>query len=483
MLIFVFTIVKPKEEVKVEAAVITSVLIAIVSSIVVEIAIDKGITWVNETAKKKYANNVAGKFLEKYGDEFVKLKPTKKNLAKWIFKAPKWVITAISGLIGGTVAEVIEKDKEKEIVVNEYTLKDPTTSVVIGKPSTLDVITVPSDPFYNTQIHVRILERADNASNAQASLFYKKYIKSMEFKPIAFGASTELRMELADGHVYKKTFSGGSYVTITPYGYAPHDGMNFLMASQIGSYLVPNQFWLTDTEASGGKVSTKYVLKEYTPLFEAWKERISNNAKTIYEFEGVIVEEPTGEYITVPIGMTVEQLKNIDYKKLPQPYQNDWEFEYDVDITYASEYEIVNEGSEFDWEILNDYSEHVNNYFGQTGGVSYNPVTNNNYYITETQQQIIDDVVTINPPIVGGGGGDVAELDGSIFSYIKNFYNYFATAISTSVDGFNQLNSNINSFMSMFASFFQFLPIEYRVLFLSGATMSVGLGVLHWGRR
>ena len=491
-LAFTLFFAQPKEKMPEAEAVLPAILLSVLGSVVLDIAIDMGIDFIDKNAGKKWADNIVGKLWNKYGSIIQDLKPTKTNAGKWTLKLGKGLLTAITAEIAASSLQTKEKSDERETGKAPY-LEVDSYNKYVGNKSYVKEITGTTDPFYNTNINVSVTPYNSTSANQAAYAFLLKY-GTVELKPIAYEQKTEMRVCIGNSCTNTQSVNGGNYVIVSPNSYST-SGINLLINDR--GY----QFVKGDTGTRS--MSPTWIGSNYYPLFETYKKQLSEANKVIYEFDGAIVTDGFESYLTL-LDVSPDVLDKLDPSKLPPALQEDREFEFDISDPTAidAEYEIINEGDEFEWDIVEqDIVNQGDTIYYDVDNI-YSPTINNYYTVTPEQKEEIENDITIiinNPPAENGGTGegstdgfmycvdkpgamvvsckDIEAVDGSILTYIKNSYDYAVNAVKTGSDGLKTIVEGSAGLIALYSNIFDWLPDEVTILLTSGLLLMIGLRV------
>lgn len=465
MIIFVFTLVKPKQDV--EAAVpILGWVAGVLGGLVIDVAIDSGVTFVNKQAEKDFKNKVVEKIWNSYSAELVKLKPTKLNALKWAFKAPKWLMLVVVD----AVSDVVQEFKQKAINNNKYMSEWGGGSSAGGGagrkfgpsaelPGEEIKMMEPTDPYYKTDLYVGILTPETGWAPAvvESYNYFMKYGKII-VTPVPYMQENKVQFCVASDCTTRSITKPNLFVMMNAY-------------KQILFYESTTR---VNSIGHMGVVRSDGFNSMYGP-WEAYKQVLAEKGKTILEFGGVLTHDLPRVTLDLPEFMEPEKLQLLP---IPNQKYDDRVIEFAIPEVLKPQLDLIPVEKEFEWEVVNNYIvDQGDNFYTVNYVIDYKPVINNYY---ELPPAVIEDIEGELIPVDKEEGPK--EL-GNITGFIKNFYNYFADGLETSIDGFKQLNASVNNIFSVFGNYFTFLPVEFRTLMMSGAGMSVLLGVLYWGRR
>lgn len=491
-LVFTFLFVQPKEKLPEAEAVLPAVLLSVLGSIVLDLAVDMGIDFIDKKAAKEWSENIVGKLWNKFGSVISDLKPTKTNTGKWTLKLGKGLLTAITAEIANDAITKKENSKERETEKEPFKEIDTTTNTYVGKKSYEVDVTGTTDPFYNTSIAVSVAPNSDSISSQSAYAFFLKYGKII-LTPQAYEQKTLVQLCIGDTCT-SQSVEGGYYVVYSPISY-----------SDSGIRMRYNRSFSPIPSTSFGTADMyPYIGSSYYPLFEQYKKMLSEQNKVIYEFEGVIVTDGFEAYLSIP-DVSPEVLEQLDPSKLPPALQNDKEFEFEIsDPTIIdAEYEVINEGDQFEWDVVEqDIVNQGDSIYYDIDNI-YSPTINNYYTVTPEQKEEIENDITIivdndntnNPPATGEGSTDgfmycvdkpgamvvsckdIEAVDGSILTYIKNSYDYAVNAVKTGADGLKTIVEGSTGLIALYSNIFDWLPDEVTILLTSGLLLMIGLRV------
>lgn len=466
VIIFTFSIVKPKQEAEAVAPLVAG-LLSVLASVALDIAVDMGIQFVDKKMAKAKAEKVAKKIWDKHGDKIKTLVPTKKNISKWSLKIPKWLVAAIVDEWGDTAKEVPKKDKEREEENNKKFDEGFKTEKITGE----------TDPFYKTDISVTV-KAGGSGVGEQASYAYLLKYGRVELTPKAYEQRTEAYLCVSDQCRRIGGFLGGSNVEVQTSNYRD-SSIDFLV-------LLDGQIFN----------SHSYVLGSNYQLFEAYKRMLSNSQKRIYEFDGVVVSDGFDSFIDLDDNLTADQIEKIDFDKLPDKYKYDREYEFDLEPSLGIDLGGIADGDDFEWELIEKDIEYKvkNETIYNEYNYTYNITINNDYTLTDKEQGDIDNEVgVITPPGNGSGSGDsgmvctedgqiipckkVEKIDGSLLAYVKNAYEYATGFVKTATDGLKALGTGAVELTKLYGVFFGWLPKEIVVLMSSGLAIMLGLRI------
>lgn len=469
MLVFIFTIMKPKQEA--EAAVpILGWVAGVIGGLVIDVALDQGVTFANKQAEKDFKNTVVTKIWNSYSTEIVKLKPTKLSALKWALKAPKWLMVVVADAVSDTIEHFKKSGNEKEKYMSEWggggsagagagRKFGPSESKPIDEFIDLPV----HDPYYKTDLVIKVFVPDQNnmPSYVEAYNYFVKYAK-ITVVPVPYGQKNNVSICIGDTCFTDNPEKKYMHLVFEPdytFSYANNDTSVFPALNTM--------FNVRNVKMTG-------MVSAWT----AYKQYLAEKGTRIIEFDNVLLLDTPRLTIDLPDFVEPEKLELIP---LPNKNYEDKIIEFDLPDEIKPQLDLIPVGADFEWELIDNYIvEQGDNFYKIDYRIDYKPVINNYYSLPPA---VIEGIEKDYIYPVEKDKGEVGELDGSIFLYIKNFYNYFAEGITTSIDGFKQLNSSVNSIFSVFGNYFTFLPIEFRTLFFSGASMSVLLGVLYWGRK
>lgn len=508
VLCFICLYVQPKENLEEAEAALPAVLVAVLGAVVLDIAVDMGIEFIDKKAGKDWANNIVGKLWNKYGKKISDLKPTKTNAGKWTIKLGKDLLALIVDEIGDTIEDVVEEDRDRK----KRNSDDDGDGYVKKFESEID--TGSSEPFYNTSLYVTKIYGTEGYSPDLKMAGYFNEWLNYQVTPVSykqksrvvistdknFGDSSDLTL------YFKGGYSGGWRITTSTSSWLRiFTDSTSVATSEDGSYNNYAQVYGIDTKV--GNVFAAY------PAYEKYLERLElSNAKTYYA-DGVITTDGFDSYIDLPDDKVLSDdvLKKIDYSKFPTALQKDRDFEFEINDSTVidAEYEVINEGDEFEWEIIEQDIVNQGDNIYKTYNYDYEPTINNYYTVSESQQGeieneisiIIDNEVTV-PPSSGGGGNydidvdvdgfkycvekatsgvipckDIEAIDGSLLEYVENAYDYGVNAVKAGVNGINTIVAGSAGLLTLYSNIFDWLPDEATVILTSGLLLMIGLRV------
>jgi len=488
ILIFIFSIVKPKQEAEAVAPLLAWGA-SIIGGLVLDYAIDMGMEWVDEQAKTKWKDNIVGKILNKHGDKIKDLKPTKKNGLKWLFKAPKWLVSIIMDTIRDSMEDVATDDKKRKDTRKK---KDGSN----GYENLYEITTESTDPFYETGVCINSIGAYDGGANLKDKKFAAYLNEWVNYKltPVSYAKASKLEISA------NKDFSNPFTVYIS--GDEPCRQMNLYADFEDSSDSSKAVLWSVPYSSSSARnilaskiteTNQKYysgitVSKSHDLLsggfkaFEKYLELLQTKNQVVLFSDGVLATDGYKGYLNLPDGADTDSV--IEWteksKDLP-PSVKDREFEFEADITLVNqEFQTIQEGDEFDWElVLPELQAKGDSIYNISYEYDYSPTINNTYIITENQQ------TEINNEVVGSGddgdgdgdgsGGSASKLDRSLLSYVKNAYEYADDTIDTAVDGLKDLGNSAKKIVEVYKVFFGWLPTEFQTLMYSSLAIMVGL--------
>lgn len=493
-LAFTFMFVQPKQNMQQAEAILPAIILAVLGSVVLDVAVDMGIKFVDKKAAKDWADNIVGKLWNKHGKLISDLKPTKMNGLKWGLRVGKGLLALIVDEISDGSKEVAEKDGERKTVNAQ------------PKEFTGGVDTVVTDPFYNTSINItKVQPFPINITNNKLSAYFNEWV-NYKFTPVSFGQRTVLKMSTFDDFSNSSSllFKGG-YTGSLSVSYNSPLSIGLQTAGTDG-----NLYQMADinNENPNGKYiifGFPEVMKTY-PAFLKYLERLEQQNSKTYYADGVLVTDGYDGYIDLPDNIDSDTVGKLDFTKFPVAFQNDKDFEFDIgDVSVIdAEFETINEGDEFEWEMIEQ--EIVNqgdNLYHYDIDYEYSPTINNYYVLSPEQQEDIDTDIGIivggggtNPPATGGEGStdgfmycvdkpgamvvsckDIEAIDGSMLAYVKNSYDYAVNAVKAGVDGLNTILAGSAGLIALYANIFDWLPEEVTILLTSGLLLMIGLRV------
>lgn len=495
VLSFTFVFVEPKQKTEAALPLIPAVLMSALGSVVVDMAIDYGIDFVDKKAQKKWAENVVGKLWNKHSETIKNLKPTKKNAGKWALNISKGLALAILDEIGDTVEDTVKNSTERENDNTQY-----NDGKVISKE-----VTGSTDPFYNTSVNIKVVPYSDASSSQNAYAYFLKY-GHIEVKQLSYEQKAEVSLCVSsDCDTF--TYSGGSYIAFAlasldawhlTYTYSDDRRENFSQA-------------LSD---ANNKKSTN--LNKKLSVFIKYKEMLNDSSKTVYEFDDVIVAKGDKTTVQVPENATISTLEKLDDSKVPAPIKDGWEMEWDISDTSVidAEFEVVNEGDEFEWELIEQDIVNQGDNIYKTYDYDYEPTINNYYQISDAQRDEIKNEIEIiiNNEVNAGGKDDdnnsvssgkvdvdvevegfkhcvnvttkevvsckeIEAIDGSLLEYVANAYDYAVNAVGSAVNGLKTIVSGSAGLIALYSDVFDWLPDEVTVILTSGLLLMIGLRV------
>lgn len=473
VLIFSFVFIKPKEDVEQAEALapIAAWAVSIIGGLIIEIAVDMGVKFVDKKAREGFKTKILNKIWGKNGDIINDLKPTKKNGLKWLFKAPKWLLTLITGAITTEIIQTkLEDDERTENVVSG--------KPIVPSPNDSDVSLNPVDPFYNTNIHITKIIAGENPPSIELKKRVSYLNSWVNYKVSPVSYATRSKLEVSP----YKDFSSSTVIYIAG-GFKGElklgVGTYYRFTSDFGSVFYSNATTSSKTTTlnllSAGPIWGAYE------AFEVYLKQLEEKNKKIYYANGLLVSEYQG-LIQLPQDLTVSDLEKLDYSKLPPAIQNDKNYEFEIKDTTlinVDQWELLKEGDKFEWtlvenEIVNQgdtiYNTIINN--------DYNPTINNNYFVTpEVQENINSQLPSTDGSKPPATGGDVDKIDGSLIAYIKNAYEYATGVIKSGVDGLKALGTGAVELTKLYGVFFSWLPKDIVVLMTSGLAIMLGLRI------
>lgn len=473
MLVFIFTIMKPKQEA--EAAVpILGWVVGVIGGLVVDVAINQGVKFVDKKSETTFKMTVVNKVWSQYSDEIKKLTPSKVDVLKWAFKAPKWLMLVIVDAVADTIDETKKQGQEREKINSEWgggSANGAGAGRKFGPSEKLpsrEYVTdlEPTNPYYKTDIEIFLIPPSSNATvNAiEGYNYFVKYGKII-VTPYAYEQKNRVQICIGDIQCQGKDISE----KVVYLKFVKNNSNTF--STQV---LTSNVYYDDLSDKYFGGIIGVGPYDAMYPAWVAYKKILSEQGRKVFDLNGTLVLDLPRQVLSIPDNTKIEVLEKI---QVPSIY-TDKEIIFDVPPAIIPEFELLPKGEKFDWSLLETFIG--DDYYQVTYNYDYSP-TINNYYMLPPE--VIEEVERDILLPVEKDADKPNELDGSFNQYIKNFYNYFADGIITSIEGFKQLNSSVNSIFSVFGNYFTFLPIEFRTLFFSGASMSVLLGVLYWGRR
>lgn len=503
-LAFTFMFAQPKQNMQQAEAILPAIILAVLGSIVLDVAVDMGIKFVDKKAAKDWADNIVGKLWNKHGKLISDLKPTKMNGLKWGLRIGK-------GLLALIVDEIVDSTKE---VKNEDTKRKEENVTPKIYNNEMNLIT--SDPFYKTDVNIKgFIQQNVNDINEKKSYAYINEWLNFQLTPVSYAQRTKFVIS-AD-----KTFGNtGDAILYIKGGFNSFIELRYTGNSIYLYDPVVNSYVYDTASDTSADYKTSFIIKDnlvngvyqsYTGIFSAYPaflkylERLENsNAKTYYS-DGIITSDYDG-YLDLPDDKTITEdiINDLDFTKFPIAIQNDKDFEFELgDITNVdADYEVINEGDQFEWELIEqDIVNQGDNLYSYDIDYNYAPVVNNYYSISAKQQEEIDtDIETgvIVPPTNGGGGNgsvdgfmycvdkpgamivsckDIEAIDGGLISYIKNSYDYAVNAVKAGADGLQSILAGSAGLIALYSNIFDWLPEEVTILLTSGLLLMIGLRV------
>lgn len=469
LLIFTLTVAQPKEQMQEAEAVVPLAgwVVSIIGGIVIDIAIDMGVKFIDKKAKEGFQNKVLQKIFSKNTNKIKinELKPTKSNAGKWILKAPKWLLALITGAVTNEIIETKKEDIEREEIIT-------SGKPLLPSPNDSDIVFKPTDPFYNTNVHITGLVYMDGSSNVESRKRFA-YLNSWvhwRMSPVSFAERSKIEISaykdfsLVDTFYVRGGFNGEfKYGTRwdSPRFYT--DTATFYSVPSGGSVVTEKYMYAVDNVWAG------------FPAFKVYLEELENNSKKIYYANGLLVSEYDG-LIQLPDVIP----DDFDYSLLPPTIQNDREYEFtikDESLLINENWTTINEGDIFNWEIIEgDIINQGDTIYNITIIYDYNPSPNPDYVVTPEEQDKIDSQL----PSTDGSkppSTNVGTIDGSLVAYVKNAYEYATSLINTSVEGLKSLATGAKELTALFGVFMGWLPKEIVVLMTSGLGLMIGLRV------
>lgn len=480
ILAFLFLFVQPREQVKeAEAAVIAGWVMAVVGSIVIDVAIDMGIKFVDKMAQTKLKETVVADIWSKHSDDIKKLKPTKKNGLKWLLKAPKWLKSVIIGSIGATTAVIVDKAIEKEEDIKPVIQVEglDSTEVKDAPVSSIENATG-SNPFYNTAVKVKL------GNVHQKSYDYVVKYAYIKFQPLAYKQENIVSICM-DNECASTIVPGGRVLVLEPYGYTNHDyyGQYIKIRYSYENYVMSKYDIYNNYNQSA-------VFGSKIPLFEAYVANLNAQNEQFYEFDGIIVNKAIKSVVELPVGIKPEQIELLPNDVLPVGYH---EKEYEFNVSNETVLQQFIEGDTFDIELIEqDIVQLGDNIHPPTANYTYNtyiPTINNNYYVDESKnEEIVQRLMQIiedNPVVDDGEGNEiiVGGMDRGLLAFVKNAYEYATDTILVGVNGLKELATSASAITQLYEVFFGWLPREIRTLMVGGFSMVVGVGIFRAFRR
>lgn len=498
VLIFTFTFVKPKEDMeKAEAVIpIAAWAVSIIGGLIIDIAVDMGVKFIDKKAKEGFKNKILNKIWAKNGDLINELKPTKKNGLKWLFKAPKWLLTIITGAVSSEIINTKEEDDDR------------TENISGGKPvvpgdGDSNIELPPTDPFYNTSISMTdILPRHKTYSQDKAFAAYMKSWLNYKVTPSSYKEMTKMEISgyknFSDSLVFYVKGGSNFYFEIgsSQSVYYPHELQAFSggTAQNIISLDGNPYYRSTVTFERNSSISEGFK------AFEVYLIQLEQNNKKIYYADGLLVSDYKG-LIKLPQDLSASDLKDFDYTKLPPKLQKDRDIEFEIKNTTlvdVNQWDLLKEGDEFEWTLIeNEIVSQGDTIYNVVINNDYNPTINNEYEVDEETQNDIDNMLPVvpggKPPATGEGTGsggmvctengkiipcdNVEKIDGSLLAYVKNSYEYATNFVKTAVDGLKALGTGAVELTKLYGIFFGWLPKEIVILMTSGLGIMLGLRI------
>lgn len=486
ILIFIFSIVKPKQEAEAVAPLLAWGA-SVIGGLVLDYAIDMGVEWLDEKAKTKWKDNIVGKILNKHGDKIKDLKPTKKNGLKWLFKAPKWLTAIIMDTIRDSMDDVAKDDKERK---DSRKKKNGSQ----GYENLYEITTETTDPFYKTGVCIESIapyEYGRKVEDLKFSAYLNEWV-NYKLTPVSYERMSKLEVSSNKDFSGSLTFyiNGNSEPCQKLSLYADYNYDSDTSNAVIWNNKDGQTGWAALATKTGNdrKLYSGITISKSHPLmvgykaFEKYLEILETKHQVVLFSDGVLATEGYKGYLNLPDGADTDSVIEWTEKSKDLPtVVKDREFEFEADITLVNqEFQTIQEGDEFDWElVLPELQAKGDSIYNISYEYDYSPTINNTYIITENQQ------TEINNEVVGSGddgdgdgdgsGGSASKLDRSLLSYVKNAYEYADDTIDTAVDGLKDLGKSAKKIVEVYKVFFGWLPTEFQTLMYSSLAIMVGL--------
>lgn len=446
--------------------------VSIIGGIIIDIAIDMGVKFIDKKAKEGFQSKILQKIFSKNANSIKinELKPTKTNAGKWALKVPKWLLALITGAV---TKEILDTKLEDETRVEENASKDFITHYDSS------IYTKPTDPFYNTGVKITGLNvYGSTVLDKKIHAYFNTWV-NYKLQPVSYAQKTSITMSPY------KDFPSAS--TDTFYINGGYNGVfhisRYTGVSELAGLITSNSgnAFSTSRDNSGSYYGSIYVTRTMAafPAFEVYLRELENNAKKIYYANGVLVGKYEG-LIQLPDVIP----DNFDYSILPPSIQSDRDYIFEIkdeNVLVNENWTTINEGDIFEWNIIEqDIVNQGDTIYNIYITYDYNPNPNPDYEISQEEQDKIDSLPTddgTKPPSNGGGNVDVGVIDGSLTAYVKNAYEYATSLINTSVEGLKSLATGAKELTALFGVFMSWLPKEIVVLMSSGLGLMIGLRV------